>query len=168
MTITQTTGVDYAMFRSTFGPTFHQAVLNKLRRHDMGQHTPHVDVPSAILTDKIVWDTVTQMLGKDASPDACRHVHLNNHPEDGPWHRDNYDEDEWPGGPADWAVMFYFPQDTPLEMGPTSIRVNGQEITGAGPAGTCLLVRGGDAEHRARANTTGQQRYMLKYLFRSA
>jgi hypothetical protein len=159
---------DYALFQSSYGPTLHQAVLNRLLRDDMGQHTPHEDVPGIILHDPIVRRMAADILGPKATPDVCRHVHLNNHPEDGPWHRDNYDEGEWPDGPEVWAVMFYFPQDTPLEMGPTAIRTeSGIEIDGVGPAGTCLIARGGDAIHRARANYTGQQRYMLKYLFRT-
>ena len=156
---------EYALFQSSLAPEIHQAVLNQLESEDMGQHTPHHEVPTTILRDPLVQRRVFDMLGPNAVPDKCRHIHLNNHPEDGPWHRDNYDEGEWPDG--EWAVMFYFPQDTPPEMGPTAFLVNGQEILAAGPAGTCLLVRGADAEHKATANTTGKQRYGLKYLFRA-
>jgi hypothetical protein len=52
-------------------------------------------------------------------------------------------------------------------MGGTAIRLDsGEEIVAVGPAGTCLLAPA-DVLHRARANTTGKQRFMVKYLFRA-
>lgn len=158
---------DYVLFASSLPASVHASTLEHLIAEQMGQHTPHEHVPISIVFDPAVSGAVSELLGEHWRADVCRHVHLNNHPEDGPWHRDNYDEGPWPKG-VTFAVLYYFPQDTPLRMGPTAILVDGQEIIGVGPAGTCLLVRGGRHMHRARANVSGQQRYMLKYLFRSA
>ena len=157
----------YALFQSSLHMDFHRAVIDTLESKHLREDTPHEQVPTLILHDDAVWREVHALLGPNATPDPCRHIHTNSHPEDGPWHQDNYDEGPWPVG-VEFAIMFYFPQDTPPEMGGTAVMIDGQEIIGAGPAGTCLLARGGDVVHRARANTTGQQRYMLKYLFRAA
>lgn len=154
---------DYALFQSSLPDWVHSETVDMLV-HYGSDGTPHEAVPKAIVYDREVRKAVDALLGPDWKLDACRHIHTNSHPEDGEWHQDNYDEGPWPEG--NWAMLFYFPQETPLEMGGTSILVDGQEVIGAGPAGTCLLARG-DVVHRARANTTGKQRYMLKYLFRA-
>lgn len=155
----------HALFRSSLPVKVHEETLYVLQNSLRAESWPHHLVPTAILKDSMVLEAVKALLGPNAEPDVCRHVHENAHPEDGPWHQDDYDGDPWPEG-VDWAILFYFPQDTLPEMGGTGILVDGQEVIGAGPAGTCLLARG-DVMHRARANTTGRQRYMLKYLFRA-
>lgn len=155
----------YVLFQSSLPVDDHDETLDRLRAGASPESWPHEIVPAAILNDPVVLKAVKALLGPNATPDVCRHVHENAHPEDGPWHQDDYDGDPWPED-ADWAILFYFPQDTLPEMGGTGILVDGQEVIGAGPAGTCLLARG-DVLHRARANTTGRQRFMLKYLFRA-
>lgn len=162
MTI-QATG--YALFQSSLPLFHHERTLAFLHTFQLGDDTPHDLVPVPILADPVVIKAVADLLGPTARPDICRHVHVNSHPEDGPWHRDDYDGGPWPAG-IDFATLFYFPQDTPIEMGGTAALIDGNEVIAAGPAGTCLLARG-DVVHRARANTTGRERYMLKFLFRS-
>jgi hypothetical protein len=154
----------YEYFQSSLSPTFHQSVIRTLQGERVHDMTSHEAVPSLILGDPAVLSAVAQMLGDSAEPDPCRHVHLNPSPEHGAWHVDDYCGSPWPVG--EFAILCYFPQDTPLEMGPTAIRIDGCEIRASGPAGTCLLMRH-TVEHRATANTSGRQRYMLKYLFRS-
>lgn len=153
------------LFQSSLPLSVHEQTLHYLIFSSSDRESwAHEIVPTAILNDPVVLKAVKALLGPNAEADVCRHVHENASPEDGPWHQDDYDGNPWPEG--DWAILFYFPQDTAVEMGGTGILVDGQEIIGAGPAGTCLLARG-DVMHRARANTTGRQRYMLKYLFRA-
>lgn len=152
------------LFQSSLPVGVHEQTLYILQNAWRSESWPHHLVPTAILNDPVVLEAVKVLLGPNAEADVCRHVHENDSPEDGPWHQDDYDGDPWPEG--DWAILFYFPQNTPAEMGGTGILADGQEVKGAGPAGTCLLARG-DVMHRARANTTGRQRYMLKYLFRA-
>lgn len=159
--VPDTQHTQHAIFQSSLPVEVHEQTLDRLRD---AESWPHERVPANILSDPVVLEAVKALLGPNAGPDVCRHVHENPLPEDGPWHQDDYDGDPWPEG--DWAILFYFPQDTPPEMGGTGILIDGQEVIGAGPAGTCLLARG-DVLHRARANTTGRQRFMLKYLFRA-
>lgn len=151
----------HALFQSSLPPSVHEEMFRLASM--LGENTPHEEVPTAILADPKVITAAGALLGHTAKPDICKHIHENNQAKDGDWHQDDYDGNPWPEG--DWAILFYFPQDTPLEMGGTSISVNGQEIIAEGPAGTCLLARG-DVTHRARANTTGRNRIMMKYLFR--
>lgn len=151
-----------SLFCSSLSTEQHDETLRQIEQ--LTEDTPHYLVPAGILNDPAVIKAVQAMLGLTATPDVCRHVHLNSLPEDGDWHQDDYDGKPWPDA-YNWAILFYFPQPMPYEMGGTAVLDGEQEIAAVGPAGTCLLARG-DAMHRARANTTGRTRYMLKYLFR--
>jgi hypothetical protein len=155
----------YTLFRSTLPLSFHARMVARLRAQRLGDGAPHEAVPDDLLReDPAVRQAVQGLLGTAAVPDACRHVHVNSRAEPGPWHVDDYCGEPWPED-ARFAILCYFPQDTPAEMGPTAIRVDGREVLGAGPAGTYLLMRQ-DIEHRSTANTSGRERFMLKYLFR--
>lgn len=75
-----------------------------------------------------------------------------------------------------WAMAFYYPQDTPVERGPTGVvpgshyhnrldpGAEEREIALAGEAGTVAIVHY-DLWHRATPNSTAQARYMVKFLF---
>ena len=75
-----------------------------------------------------------------------------------------------------WAMAFYYPQDTPVERGPSGVVPGShyhnrldqgaaeREIALAGEAGTVAIVHY-DLWHRATPNSTGQDRYMAKFLF---
>jgi hypothetical protein len=155
---------DYALFRSSYPEYSHRWVVDLLDQHGLDESAHHYQVPAGITSDPVVMDHVRQMLGDDAEFYGCAHVHMNHASEDGDWHTDVLDEEPFPAD-YEWAYLFYFPQDTPEEMGPTAVLVDGEEIKGAGPAGTCLLARA-TTKHRATANTSGNRRYMLKFLFR--
>ena len=68
----------------------------------------------------------------------------------------------------------YYPQDTPREMGPTSVTPRSQYITArdqdgehlftSGPAGTVALIHY-DILHKKEANYTDITRHMVKFLF---
>lgn len=152
---------DSTIFHMLAPPSFHAKIFT--RAVLLGENAPHEAVPREPLEDPAVRVAVRNMLGPFACPDGCAHIHANLSTEPGPWHVDDYCGSEWPAGKR-FAILCYFPQDTTVEMGPTAIRSGGIEITGAGPAGTCLLMRQ-DVEHRAEANTSGMARIMLKYLF---
>lgn len=75
-----------------------------------------------------------------------------------------------------YLLAFYYPQDTPLERGPSGIvpgshyfntpegaRIDG-EVPLATAAGT-VTITNYDLWHRAMPNTTDQHRYMVKFLF---
>jgi len=73
-----------------------------------------------------------------------------------------------------WMMAMYYPQDTPDEMGPTSIIPQSQYITNrdqegehlfsSGPAGTVVLIHY-DILHKKEANDTDITRHMVKFLF---
>jgi hypothetical protein len=74
-----------------------------------------------------------------------------------------------------WLMAFYYPQDTPLELGPTAIMPKSQymnvdrpegeeELFLTGEAGTVTFVHY-DLLHRGTANASDKTRYMAKFLF---
>jgi hypothetical protein len=156
---------DCYVLQSSLPPAYHKWVVDTLDREGLDEDASHEAVPATIMFDPVIMEAVTDMLGPDAKPTDCRHIHLNHASEDGDWHLDVYDEEPFPEG-EQFAYMFYFPQDTTVDMGPTAALVDGQEILGGGTAGACLLVRH-TTMHRATANTSGKRRYMLKYLFQA-
>lgn len=138
---------------------------------------PLVPEAAAILTDPVIDGALRSVLGTDYLVDPCRHIHLNNHPEHGPWHQDDYCGTVLPPERYPWrAMLCIMPQDTPPERGPTGCMPGSQwspeailapdvpEVLVSGPAGTCALLRF-DLWHRATANVTGEERVMLKFLF---
>ncbi len=108
-----------------------------------------------------------------------RHGHFNASANPGGWHKDSYwgykrmrNHHPW------WAMIMYFPQNTPVELGPTGIMPGTQnfesrifekdetkeEALASGKAGTFALIHY-DIWHRSTANQLGQPRYMLKFEF---
>ncbi|WJH37444.1 HEAT repeat domain-containing protein [Paenibacillus sp. CC-CFT747] len=77
-----------------------------------------------------------------------------------------------------WAMIMYFPQDTPVELGPTGVMPGTQnydsrifesdetegEALASGKAGTFALIHY-DIWHRSTPNLKGANRFMLKFEF---
>jgi HEAT repeat protein len=93
------------------------------------------------------------------------------------WHQDSHSPLARPRHHAcRYAMVLYYPQDTPKEFGPTQLIPGTQfhrELTerdfeqgfqAAGPAGTCTLVHF-DIAHGGSLNLTDQTRYMVKFVF---
>jgi hypothetical protein len=154
--------LSYAAFASSLPQAVHDSILADVSQ--LGDDAPHEIVNDEILNDPAVWQAVRAVLG-NAWLDECRHIHTNHGGPAGDWHVDDYCGHPWPPG-VRFAILCYFPQDTPPELGPTMIRVDGREVLGGGPAGSCLLMAH-TVEHRSTANLTGRPRFMLKYLFRA-
>ena len=153
-------------FRSSLPVSHHAAVDAKIAALGEAGH----ELPYFLDGDGAVEDAVRAMLGNNAELDECRHIHLNPRPGGKrlatDWHCDDYDGGPWPASYR-WAMLFYFPQVVPLEMGPIAVRASdGREVVTIGPAGTCLLIRQ-DTVHRATTNRTDRVRRAIKYLFRS-
>lgn len=129
--------------------------------HELFRWAP---VAAIIAGDRFIGEAVERLIGP-ARLDECRHVHTNDSPEPGDWHVDDYCGEPWPDD-ARHVIVCYFPQDTPANMGPTAVRANGAQYVAAGRAGTFVAMRH-DVEHRATGNRSGQQRVMIKYLYRS-
>jgi hypothetical protein len=155
--------IDHLKFRSSLTARGHAAIRSATEH--LSDDTPHEAVNDDILWDPAIWRAVHAVIGPNALADACRHVHTNTADQHGDWHIDDYCGKPWPAD-SQFAILCYFPQDTPPQLGPTQIRLDGREILGGGPAGSCLLMRE-HVEHRSTANISGQPRIMLKYLFRA-
>ncbi len=74
-----------------------------------------------------------------------------------------------------WAMLFYYPQDTPVKLGPTAIMPRSQYLNTQPPAGVDELPLSGEAGtvtivhydllHRGMPNTADRTRFMVKFLF---
>jgi len=140
---------------------------------------PQVPEISKIFDDPVVSGALTSILGPDYVMHSHRHPHINNvGSQGGGWHKDSY----WGFGKVRshrtrWAMIFYYPQDTHLENGPTAVlpgshcfeqrAENEAEETPlpiAGEAGSMALVHF-DLWHRAMPNQADYTRYMMKFQF---
>ena len=135
---------------------------------------PRIPEIQAGFDDKQVIGGLTSVLGEDYYMQPHRHAHFNQPKSEGQrMHQDSGKE---------WAhhtrrlLVFYYPQDTPVELGPTAIipgshyyntpdgaTVN-NEFPVCGKAGTVAIVNY-DLWHRAMPNRTEVNRYMMKFLF---
>jgi hypothetical protein len=122
------------------------------------------------------------LLGPDYILNPHRHGHLNPPGGSGQkWHKDCYVYDHNIRHPRfDWILAFYYPQDTTDDMGPSGIlpqtqfqrfisdsdatKTTEEPLSICGAAGTVALIHF-DSWHRATANTSEQNRYMLKFQF---
>ena len=131
-----------------------------------------------ILADPAVRGALQSILGPDFFLHPHRHCHQNvsgtpaQHN-----HKDSYEEDvNVRHHRSRWAMLMYYPQKVTSDMGPTGVTPGSQyfsdpeslkslnELGLTGEAGTIILVHY-DLWHRALANTSGRNRYMLKFLF---
>ena len=188
-------------------PEVHQDIYDKLhwnstREFNMGNNVlPRVAELQQILDAPVVHGAVQSVLGDDyifhphrymhvAEPldEAERSLSLVGH-EHGPpmgkgstansaWHQDG----QIPKGRTRWhlpriAMILYFPQDTPVENGPTRVipgthlqpyvQESDHSFAFVGDhikAGTCLLIHF-DIAHAALSNRTDSTRYMLKFIY---
>ena len=134
---------------------------------------PRIPQVARILDDRNVTGALTSILGPGYTMHAHRYCHVNppgrqptrihtDSPEDF-FHRDR------------WALLFYYPQDTPPELGPTGVLPGSQyhaerpdEIPMrklAGDAGTFVIVHH-NIWHQSTLNECDRNRFMLKFLFR--
>ncbi len=139
---------------------------------------PRVPDLYEILHDPVVDGALRSLLGADYLVHPHRHCHENPSGSDGQeMHQDSYENDQnVRHHRTRWAMAFYYPQDVPLELGPTAILPASQyyesgdqahqraELPLCGAAGTVAVVHY-DLWHRAMANTSGRHRYMVKFLF---
>ena len=134
---------------------------------------PRVPEIARVLADPHVTGALTSILGPGYTMHAHRYCHVNtpgrkptrihtDSPEDF-FHRDR------------WALLFYYPQDTPPERGPTGV-LPGSHFHAerpeqipmrklAGEAGTFVIVHH-NIWHQSTLNECDRNRFMLKFLFR--
>ena len=135
---------------------------------------PRIPEIRHLFNDPTVCGALTSLLGADYYMQPHRHPHINPPSSDGQrMHQD---------GGKRWShltrrlLVFYYPQDTPEELGPTSIvpgshyycTPKGGKIRGelplSGEAGAVTLANY-DLWHRAMPNRADKPRYMMKFLF---
>ena len=135
---------------------------------------PRIPAVQRVLDSPEVRGGLTSILGEDYYTQPHRHCHFNPPGSQGQHlHQD---------GSSRWShhtrriLLFYYPQDTPEELGPTAVvpgshfYATGEgvasfpELALCGPAGTVAIVHY-DLFHRATPNRTDRNRYMMKFLF---
>ena len=135
---------------------------------------PRIPAVQRVLDSPKVRGGLTSVLGEGYYTQPHRHCHFNPPGSQGQHlHQD---------GSSRWShhtrriLLFYYPQDTPEELGPTAVVPGSHfyatregvdsfpELPLCGPAGTVAIVHY-DLFHRATPNRTDRNRYMMKFLF---
>ena len=131
---------------------------------------PKIPEIQAVFDDKWVIGGLTSVLGEDYYTQPHRHSHFNQPKSEGQrMHQDS--GKEW-SHHTRRLLVFYYPQDTPIELGPTAIAPGSHyyntpdgatvsdEFPVCGKAGTVAIVNY-DLWHRAMPNRTDKNRYMM-------
>ncbi len=196
-----------AVLDSGVAPEVHQQIYDKIqwnntREFNMGNNVlPRIAELQRILDAPVIHGALQSILGDDYMLHPHRYMHANEPldeaernlsltgREHGPpvgegstgnsaWHQDG----QIPMSRARYhvpriAMVLYFPQDTPVERGPTRV-IPGTHlqpylrnsdfpfalVADRIKAGTCLLIAF-DIAHAALSNRTDSSRYMLKFIF---
>ncbi|GGD65901.1 HEAT repeat domain-containing protein [Paenibacillus nasutitermitis] len=175
----------FLILKTDFKNEFHTRLLEQLdyvyeKEGNPGNNLlPRIRELQVVFDSPVIKGALTSVLGPNYIMHTHRYGHLNSNPVPGGWHKDSYwgyqrmrNHKQW------WAMIMYFPQDTPLELGPTGVMPGTQyhesrifeqddndwEGKANGGAGTFALIHY-DIWHRSNSNLTGKQRYMLKFEF---
>ena len=174
----------YLTIKTELPRSFHETIYRKTQEYtakegNLGNNVlPRVPELQAIFEEPAVRGAFTSILGENYAMHSHRHPHRNNPYSDGQgFHKDSY----WGYQKVRhhcprWAMAFYYPQDSPLEIGPSAVlpgtqyydtritKNNEGELALSGEAGTITIIHF-DLWHRAMANQTNKTRYMMKFQF---
>ncbi len=174
----------YVTVKTELPRSVHETIYRKTQEYtekegNLGNNIlPRVPELQAVFEDPAVRGAFTSILGQNYVMHSHRHPHRNAPHSGGQgFHKDSY----WGHQKVRhhlprWAMAFYYPQDTPVEIGPSSIlsgtqyysnRItdnNDGEVALSGEAGTVSIIHF-DLWHRAMANQTDKTRYMMKFQF---
>ena len=174
----------YITIKTDLPRSVHETIYRKTQEYsakegNLGNNIlPRVPELQAVFEDPVVRGAFTSILGENYVMHSHRHPHQNNPHSDGQgFHKDSY----WGYHKVRhhcprWAMAFYYPQDAPLEIGPSAVlpgtqyystRItegNDGELALSGEAGTIAVIHF-DLWHRAMANQTDKTRYMMKFQF---
>lgn len=172
--------------QTTLDAEFHRSMWTRLealtdgdvQRRPGNNLLPVVPALNDVLDDPTVRGALTSLLGSGYALHPHRAVHINAPgSKEQDFHIDNY----WGyrvrvrNHRPRWAMLMYFPQDTPIELGPTAVipgsqyqtrrpSADTQSMPGVVRAGECLLIHY-DLWHRKMKNLSMQNRYMVKFQF---
>lgn len=184
----------YCVLKVNLPAEFHQQVFEKTKKllaeegNPGNNILPRLPEVQQVFDDPAVKGALTSLLG----PSYVMHVHRFAHPNGpggngGGWHKDSYwgyskVRDHHPR----WIMAMYYPQDVPLELGPTGavpgsqyyesrvatlplpkdapVDPEGVGLPVIGEAGSVILIHF-DLWHRAFPNHSDQHRYMFKFQF---
>ena len=170
----------YVTVTTTLPAKLHDAIYEKTmtvfdKEGNPGNNLiPRIPEIQKILDDPNVAGALTSLLGADYYMQPHRHPHYNPPGSKGQgMHQD---------GGKRWShrtrrlLVFYYPQDTPLALGPTGVvpmshyysTREGAEVSPeqpiVGKAGTVAFANY-DLWHRAMPNSSEKRRYMMKFLY---
>ncbi|MDE0451426.1 MAG: phytanoyl-CoA dioxygenase family protein [Gammaproteobacteria bacterium] len=187
----------YVTVQSALPKSYHDTMyarLEPLEEDGLVGHNnllPMVPELGELLDEPVVRGALLSILGPDYYLHFHRHDHVN-HPEkvqpmtpwhlgDGRLHKDgerhaHYMVDGRRHHATRFAMLFYLPQDTTLDMGPTGIVPGSQYVPRSaldesqriplpGDAGTVTIMHFDIAHGRFGANTTDVNRHMVKFLY---
>ena len=174
----------YLTVQADLPRSFHETIYRKTQEYtategNLGNNIlPRVPELQAVFEEPAVRGAFTSILGENYAMHSHRHPHLNRPHSDGQgFHKDSY----WGYQKVRhhrprWAMAFYYPQDSPLQIGPSAVLPGTQyystritednegELALSGKAGTLAIIHF-DLWHRAMANLTDKTRYMMKFQF---
>ena len=174
----------YLTVKTDLPRSFHETIYRKTqeltgKEGNLGNNIlPRVPELQAVFEEPAVRGAFTSILGENYAMHSHRHPHQNRPHSDGQgFHKDSY----WGYHKVRhhcprWAMAFYYPQDSPLEIGPSAVlpgtqyydtritKDNAGELALSGEAGTLTIIHF-DLWHRAMANLTDKTRYMMKFQF---
>jgi hypothetical protein len=177
----------YLVLKPEFPAGYHDRIYRKLEELLAGGNPrnnllPRVPELQQVLDHPLVHGALRSILGPDYYLHLHRHVHDNHPGSPGQkLHKDSLYNSRFAVDEkrrhhrTRWLMLFYYPQDTPLELGPTAVLPRSQylnrdrpqgveELPLCGEAGTVTIVHY-DLLHRGMANTSDRTRYMAKFLF---
>ena len=144
---------------------------------------PRLPKIQKILDHPLVHGALVSILGSDYYLHPHRHCHENlPNTDEQSMHKDSLHNSRFAVDDCHrhhhtrWAMAFYYPQHSPVEVGPTAIWPSSQyhntqppfdkadELALSGDAGTVVIVHY-DVFHRKMLNCSDQNRYMMKFLF---
>ena len=174
----------YLTVKTDLPRSLHETIYRKTQEYtekegNLGNNIlPRVPELQAIFEEPVIRGAFSSILGENYTMHSHRHPHRNNPHSDGQgFHKDSY----WGYQKVRhhrprWAMAFYYPQDSPLEIGPSAVlpgtqyystritKDNDGELAVNGEAGTITIIHF-DLWHRGMANLTDKTRYMMKFQF---
>lgn len=175
----------YLTLKTQLPAEFHQEIYRRTeevfaKEGNPGNNVlPRIPELHQVFADPVLSGGLASLLGPSYIMHSHRHCHINPAgSQGGGWHKDSYwGFNKVRSHRTRWVMIFYYPQDTTLDNGPTAVMPGTQcyeqraaseaeevHLPVCGEAGTATLVHF-DLWHRATANQTANNRYMMKFQF---